>query len=77
MSYDSGDSCEAEVGNAGSSVLIDEDVRLQRSVRGVQISDPRIHVHPSNPHGQCGGHACGSSRLRHQPAETTNQLGSC
>ena len=37
MSYDAGDGCEAEVGNAGSSVLIDKDVRLRRSVRGVRI----------------------------------------
>jgi len=35
MSRDAGDGCEAKIGNAGSSVLIDENVRLRRSVRSV------------------------------------------
>jgi len=68
MSCDTGDSYEAEVGDAGSPVLVDEDVRLRRSVRGVQISNLRKYIHPSNPHGRCGGHACISSHLQYQLA---------
>jgi len=41
VSHDAGDSCKAEVGDTGSSVLVDENVGLRSSVRGVQRSDLR------------------------------------
>ena len=67
MSHDAGDGCKAEVSNARSLVLVDEDVRLRTSVRGAQIPDQGEHVPPLNPHGQCGGRACIPSHLQHQP----------
>jgi len=34
MSHDAGDGCKAEVSDARSPVLVDEDVRLRTPVRG-------------------------------------------